>query len=84
MDKKHLEKVEKMLDLKMENLWQKNEFENTLKKWRKIYIKADEIIQELFNRIEVDLRIKEVVLQDIPTNEDYKTDKEGLQCLNGK
>lgn len=46
----------------------KNEFKKIVEKGRKIYIKADENTQELFNRIEGDFGIKEAVLQDMPTN----------------
>lgn len=46
----------------------KNEFKKILEKGRNTYIKADEITQGLFKRIEDDFGINKCNLMDIPTN----------------
>ena len=46
----------------------KSEFKRILKKGRNAYIKADRITQELFDKLEDDMGLREIILDDIPSN----------------
>ena len=46
----------------------KSEFKRLLERGRKAYIKADSIAQELFDKLEEDMGLREIILDDIPSN----------------
>lgn len=46
----------------------KSEFKKLLERGRKAYIKADTITQELFDKLEKDMGLREIILDDIPSN----------------
>lgn len=46
----------------------KSEFKRILQKSRNAYIKADKITQELFDKLDEDMGLREFVLEDIPCN----------------
>ena len=46
----------------------KSEFKKILERGRKAYIKANGITQELFDKIESDMGLRETILEDIPSN----------------
>ena len=59
----------------------KTEFKKLLERGRKAYIKADEITQELFNKLEEDMGLRNSVLSDIPSNaENADNLEEAIQC----
>lgn len=59
----------------------KTEFKKLLERGRKAHIKADEITQELFNKLEEDIGLRSSVLSDIPSNaENADNLEEAIQC----
>lgn len=59
----------------------KTEFKKLLERGRKARIKADEITQELFNKLEEDMGLRSSVLSDIPSNaENADNLEEAIQC----
>lgn len=59
----------------------KTEFKKLLECGRKAHVKANEIIQELFNKLEEDMGLRHCVLSDIPSNaENADNLEEAIQC----
>jgi len=59
----------------------KTEFKKLLERGRKAYIKAESITRELFNNLEEDIRLRNCVLSDIPSNaENANNLEEAIQC----
>lgn len=59
----------------------KNEFKNLLERGKKAYDKAAAIEQELFNKLENDMGLNGLILEDIPTNaENADNIQEAITC----
>lgn len=59
----------------------KSEFKKFLERGRKAHIKAESITNELFDKLEQDMGLRNLILNDIPTNaENADNLEEAIQC----
>lgn len=59
----------------------KSEFKRILQRGRNAYIKAEKITQELFDKLEKDMGLREIILDDIPSNaENAENITEAICC----
>lgn len=59
----------------------KSEFKKYLERGRKAHIKAESITNELFDKLEQDMGLSELILSDIPSNaENADNLEEAIQC----
>jgi len=59
----------------------KSEFKRILQKGRNAYVKVNKITQELFDKLDEDMGLRESILKDIPSNaENAENITEAIQC----
>ena len=59
----------------------KSEFKKYLERGRKAHIKAESMTNELFDKLEQDMGLSELILSDIPSNaENADNLEEAIQC----
>lgn len=59
----------------------KSEFKRILQKGRNAYVKVNKITQELFDKLDEDMGLRESILMDVPSNaENAENITEAIQC----